>query len=145
LACGGPRAAAAARPSIAIAPVALPKANPEAQAAFDEGVNVMKLGRKHYKEARQSFTKATTLDGKLFEAWHDLGVIETALGITTKPSRTSRRPSTFSRALARPCWPMAKACGAPAGRQKAAKVYAKWLDFGSQRCRDAVEVWASPT
>ena len=35
-----------------IAPVALPKTSPEAQAAFDEGVRLMKMGRKHYKEAR---------------------------------------------------------------------------------------------
>ena len=63
-----------------IAAVALPKTNPEAQAAFDEGVRIMRTGRKHYKEARQSLSRATQLDGRLFEAWHDLGVVETALG-----------------------------------------------------------------
>jgi Tfp pilus assembly protein PilF len=68
---------AAANP---IAPVVLPKTNAEAQAAFDEGVRLMKMGKKHYKEARKPLQRATELDGRLFEAWHDLGVIETSLG-----------------------------------------------------------------
>jgi tetratricopeptide (TPR) repeat protein len=63
-----------------IAAVTLPKTNPEAQAAFDEGVRIMRTGRKHYKDARDPLTRATRLDGRLFEAWHDLGVVETALG-----------------------------------------------------------------
>ena len=71
------RRAAAANP---IAPVVLPKTNAEAQAAFDEGVRLMKMGKKHYKEARKPLQRATELDGRLFEAWHDLGVIETSLG-----------------------------------------------------------------
>ena len=75
---GGAKApGAAANP---IAPVVLPKTNAEAQAAFDEGVRLMKLGKKHYKEARKPLQRATELDGRLFEAWHDLGVIETSLG-----------------------------------------------------------------
>ena len=72
-----PPGATAANP---IAPVALPKTSPEAQAAFDEGVRIMRTGRKHYKDARDPLTRATRLDGRLFEAWHDLGVVETALG-----------------------------------------------------------------
>lgn len=63
-----------------IAPVALPKTSPEAQAAFDEGVRTMHAGRKHYKEALAAFQRATQLDGRLYEAWHDMGVMETALG-----------------------------------------------------------------
>ena len=63
-----------------IAPVALPKTSPEAQAAFDEGVRTMKMGRKHYKAALEPFTRATRLDPRLYEAWHDLGVVHTALG-----------------------------------------------------------------
>jgi tetratricopeptide (TPR) repeat protein len=63
-----------------IAPVALPKTSPEAQAAFDEGVRTMRMGRKHYKDALEPLTRATRLDGRLFEAWHNLGVVETALG-----------------------------------------------------------------
>ena len=31
----------------------------------------MKMGRKHYKEARKTLTRATELDGRLFEAWHN--------------------------------------------------------------------------
>ena len=63
-----------------IAPVSLPKVSPEAQAAFDDGVRVMKMGRRHYKEARKPLEKAVQVDPRLYEAWHDLGVIETALG-----------------------------------------------------------------
>ena len=54
---------AAANP---IAPVVLPKTNAEAQAAFDEGVRLMKLGKRHYKEARKPLQRATDLDGRLF-------------------------------------------------------------------------------
>jgi tetratricopeptide (TPR) repeat protein len=60
--------------------VALPRTSPEAQAAFEEGVRTMKMGRKHYKDALEPFTRATRLDPRLYEAWHDLGVIQTALG-----------------------------------------------------------------
>src|SRR5262245_52806682 len=50
-----------------IAPVVVPKTNAEAQAAFDEGVRLMKMGKRHYKEARKTLTRATDLDGHLFE------------------------------------------------------------------------------
>jgi tetratricopeptide (TPR) repeat protein len=76
----GHKAAAPGAPANPIAPVALPKSSPEALAAFEEGVRVMKMGRKHYKDARKPLTRATELDAKMFEAWHNLGVIETALG-----------------------------------------------------------------
>ena len=61
--------------------LALPKTSPEAQAAFDEGV----ADHAHRAQALQGraltpLTRATRLDGRLFEAWHDLGVVETALG-----------------------------------------------------------------
>jgi len=49
---------AAANP---IAPVVLPKTNAEAQAAFDEGVRLMKLGKRHYKEARTPLQRATSV------------------------------------------------------------------------------------
>ena len=58
----------------------LPKTNAEAQAAFDEGVRLMKMGRSTTRRRASRSTRATELDGRLFEAWHDLGVIETSLG-----------------------------------------------------------------
>ena len=104
--------AAPGTPANPIAPVALPKATPEAQAAFDEGVRIMKMGRKHYKEARKPLQRATELDGRLFEAWHNLGVIETALGNFDKAIETSSARSTSSPARARRCSPTARACAA---------------------------------
>ena len=111
-----------------IAPVALPKTNAEAQAAFDDGVRLMKMGKRHYKEARKSFQKATQLDSRLFEAWHDLGVLETnlgnfdtavddfehALGIQPGARKTLLAYGESLRRAHRP--------------KKAASVYAKWLD-----------------
>ena len=78
--CAHNAPAPGAAPVNPIAPVALPKTSPEAQAAFDEGVRVMRMGRRHYKEAVEPFTRATRLDPRLYEAWHDLGVIHTATG-----------------------------------------------------------------
>src|SRR5712675_530279 len=40
----------------------------------------MKMGRKHYKDAQQRLQRATQIDPKLFEAWHNLGVLLAALG-----------------------------------------------------------------
>jgi superkiller protein 3 len=107
--------------------VALPKANPEAEAEFDQGVAVMKLGRKHYKEARQHFARATQLDGKLFEAWHDLGVVETALGnydtaVTDFERALDIQPGSRKTILA-----YGEGLRRAHRPQKAAKVYAKWL------------------
>jgi tetratricopeptide (TPR) repeat protein len=128
--CGHKAAApgAAANP---IAPVALPKANPEAQVAFEEGVRIMKMGRKHYKEARAPFKKATQLDGQLFEAWHDLGVIETALGNYDVAADNFKRaldiqPGARKTVLA--YGECLRRSHTDSGLKKAAAVYAKWLN-----------------
>ena len=114
-----------ARPT---APVALPRANPEAQAEFDQGVVVMKMGRKHYKEARQHFTKATKLDGKLFEAWHDLGVVETALGNYDKAVDDFEKALDVQPGSRKTILAYGESLRRAHRPQKAAKVYAKWLD-----------------
>jgi superkiller protein 3 len=116
---------AAAHP---ITPVALPKANPEAQSEFEQGVLVMKTGRKHYKEARVHFTKATQLDGKLFEAWHDLGVVETALGNYDKAVDCFERALDIQPGSRRTILAYGESLRRAHRPQKAAKVYAKWLD-----------------
>ena len=51
--------------SAPIAVVTLPKVGAEAQAEFNEGLRTMKMGRKHYKDARQHLIKATQIDGNL--------------------------------------------------------------------------------
>jgi len=111
-----------------IAVVALPKANPEAAAEFDEGVAVMKMGRKHYKEARQHLTKATQLDGKLFEAWHDLGVVETALGNYDRATGNFEKALDIQPGSRRTILAYGESLRRAHQPQKAAKVYAKWLD-----------------
>ncbi len=110
-----------------IAPVALPKTSPEAQAAFDEGVRAMKLGRRHYKDAIEPFTRATRLDPRLYEAWHDLGIVHTALG------RLDAAIDDFKRAL--DIQPGARTTVLAYGeslrrnheQKKAADLYARWL------------------
>jgi len=49
--CGGHKAAKPARAAAPTASVALPRVDTQAQAEFEEGLRVMRTGRKHYKEA----------------------------------------------------------------------------------------------
>jgi superkiller protein 3 len=128
LACGGARKMGRGAPANPIAPVALPKANPEAQASFEEGVTVMKLGRKHYKEARKLFTKAVELDGKIFEAWHDLGVVETALGNYDKAVDDFEHALSVQPGSRKTILAYGESLRRAHRPQKASKVYAKWLD-----------------
>ena len=116
---------AAAHP---ITPVALPRANPEAQTEFEQGVLVMKTGRKHYKDARTHFTKAVQLDGKLFEAWHDLGVVETALGNYDKAVDDFEKALDVQPGSRKTVLAYGESLRRAHRPQKAAKVYAKWLD-----------------
>jgi tetratricopeptide (TPR) repeat protein len=127
-ACSGPRSAGRGQASNPIAPVALPKANPQAQSEFEEGVVVMKLGRKHYKEARKHFTKATQLDDKLFEAWHDLGVVETAMGNYDKAVEHFEKALDVQPGSRKTILAYGESLRRAHRPQKAAKVYAKWLD-----------------
>jgi superkiller protein 3 len=125
--CGSHAAShtAAAHP---ITPVALPRANPEAQSEFEQGVLVMKTGRKHYKEARLHFTKATQLDGKLFEAWHDLGVVETSLGNYDKAVDCFEKALDIQPGSRKTILAYGESLRRAHRPQKAAKVYARWLD-----------------
>lgn len=127
VACGRKGAGPGAKAN-PIAAVALPKSTPEAQAAFEEGVRVMKMGRKHYKEARKSFKRAAELDAHLFEAWHNLGVIETALGnFETAVDHFKRaleiQPGTRKTLLA-----YGESLRRARMPKRAASVYAKWLE-----------------
>jgi superkiller protein 3 len=111
-----------------IAPVSLPKTNPEAQAAFDEGVRIMRTGRKHYKDAREPLTRATRLDGRLFEAWHDLGVVETAMGNYDKAVDHFEKALDIQPGSRKTILAYGESLRRAHRPQKAAKVYAKWLD-----------------
>ena len=126
-ACGH-KAAAPGATANPIAPVALPKTNPEAQAAFDEGVRTMKMGRKHYKEARKPLKRATQLDPRLFEAWHDLGVIETALGNFEVANDDFKRALDIQPGARKTLLAYGESLRRAHLPKKSAEVYAHWLN-----------------
>src|SRR5450631_1860390 len=111
-----------------IAPVSLPKTSPEAHAAFDEGVRVMRTGRKHYKDARDPLTRATQLDGRLFEAWHDLGVVETALGNFDAAVDDFKRALDIQPGARLTVLAYGESLRRAHNGKKAAEVYARWLN-----------------
>lgn len=56
--------------------VVLPPVAPEALREFDAGMRAMRLGGpRAYDKARDRLRKAVDIDPKLWEAWHNLGVI----------------------------------------------------------------------
>lgn len=124
----GHRAAAPGTAGSPIAVVALPKTSAEAQAEFDEGIRVMKLGRRHYKDARAHLAKATQLDGKLFEAWHDLGVVETALGNFDKAVDDFEKALDVQPGSRKTVLAYGESLRRAHRAKKAAQVYAKWLN-----------------
>jgi tetratricopeptide (TPR) repeat protein len=110
------------------APAPLPKVSVEAQAAFTEGLRVMRLGRKHYKEARQHFTRATELDSKLFEAWHDLGVLEAAMGNHESAIQSFRKALDLQPASRKTVLAYGETLRRARDPKKAAKLYQQWLE-----------------
>jgi tetratricopeptide (TPR) repeat protein len=111
-----------------IAAVALPKTSPEAQAAFDEGVRTMRMGRKHYKDAREPLTRATRLDGRLFEAWHNLGVVETALGNYDAAVDDFKRALDIQPGARKTVLAYGESLRRAKNGKKAGEVYARWLN-----------------
>jgi tetratricopeptide (TPR) repeat protein len=107
--------------------VALPKVSAEAQAEFGEGIRIMKMGRKHYKDARQHLTRATEIDGNLFEAWHDLGVIEAALGNYDRSVDCFRRALDIQPGSRRTLLALGETLRRARQPKKAAQLYEKWL------------------
>jgi Flp pilus assembly protein TadD len=78
-------------PGKAAAP--LPPAKPEARLQFEEGLRQMQVGTRGYEAAAAAFRKATKEDPKLFEAWHDLGIVNARL------SRWEAAAEALARAL----------------------------------------------
>lgn len=65
--------------------VKLPPVKPEAMRAFEAGMRALRLARKRptadaYAKAKERLTEAVELDGKLWEAWHNLGVVHYRTG-----------------------------------------------------------------
>jgi tetratricopeptide (TPR) repeat protein len=77
-----------------LAAVVLPKVKPDARTAFEEGVRLMNGPPDGLPEARARFGAAVKADDKLFEGWHDLGVVEARLG------HWERAGEAFGKALA---------------------------------------------
>jgi len=124
--CGHKPPAAGASAPIAV--VALPKVGVEAQTEFNEGLRTMKMGRKHYKDARQHLLKATQLDSNLFEAWHNLGVLEAALGNYDKSIESFRRALDIQPGSRKTVLAFGEAMRRAHQAKGAAKLYAKWLE-----------------
>jgi Tfp pilus assembly protein PilF len=118
----------AAGPSAPIAVVALPKVGVEAQAEFNEGLRIMKMGRKHYKDAQQHLQRATQIDPKLFEAWHDLGVLLAALGEWDKAIDNFRKALDVQPGSRKTVLAYGETLRRAHQAKDAAKLYAKWLE-----------------
>lgn len=74
--------------------VVLPPVKPEALREFDAGMRAMRLGGPEAAEkARTRFKAAVDLDGKLWEAWYNLGVIDGGEG------NDSAAAESFTRSL----------------------------------------------
>ena len=58
----------------------LPPAKPEARLLFEEGLRHLAAGAASYPAAAAAFAAATKSDPQLFEAWHDLGLVESKQG-----------------------------------------------------------------
>ncbi|HEX3698540.1 MAG TPA: tetratricopeptide repeat protein [Polyangia bacterium] len=128
--CNGHKAAAptAHAGATPTAVVALPRVSAEAQAEFDEGLRVMRTGRKHYKDARPHFVKATQIDGRLFEAWHDLGVVDAALGNFAGAADSFRKALDVQPGSRKTLLAYGETLRRAHQPKKAAKVYQKWLE-----------------
>lgn len=73
-ACGGSSSRSVG--SIAKTAPKLPPVNPQALREFDAGLRALKRGGpKANDKARRRFRSAIAIDGKLWEAWHNLGVL----------------------------------------------------------------------
>jgi tetratricopeptide (TPR) repeat protein len=117
-----------AGPSAPIAVVTLPKVGAEAQAEFNEGLRTMKMGRKHYKDARQHLQKATQIDPHLFEAWHNLGVLEAAMGNYDKSIESFRRALDIQPGSRKTLLAFGETLRRAHKAKDAARLYAKWLE-----------------
>jgi tetratricopeptide (TPR) repeat protein len=61
--------------------VVLPPVEPEALREFDAGMRAVRLGGpESHEKARERFEAAVELDGKLWEAWYNLGVLDSRDG-----------------------------------------------------------------
>ena len=89
-ACGhrAPPPTAAPKP---IAAAVLPPVVLEAKTEFQTAMRVLKQGRRAQPEARAHLRRATELDPRFFEAWHDLGWLDASRGNFAKAAASFQR------------------------------------------------------
>jgi tetratricopeptide (TPR) repeat protein len=109
-----------------LAPVVLPDTKPEARSSFDEGVRFLHAG--NLDGAADSFTRAVRADEKLFEAWHDLGVVEARRAHFTEALDALRAALALQPGSRRTLIALAEALGASGAWGDAAKLYAERLE-----------------
>ncbi len=88
--CGhrAPKPDATPKPIVA---AVLPQVPVEAKSEFEGALRLLKLGKKHHSEARARLLKATQLDGRFFEAWHNLGWLDASRGNFARAAAAFRR------------------------------------------------------
>lgn len=74
-----------------IAAAVLPQVGAEARGEFETALRLLKLGKKHHAEARAHLLKATQLDAKFYEAWHNLGWLDASRGNYARAAAAFRR------------------------------------------------------
>jgi tetratricopeptide (TPR) repeat protein len=107
----------------ALAPAVLPQAKPEARAAFEEGLRLLRAGPRNLEAAAEQFTKAVRADEKLFEAWHDLGVVKARLGRWSEAIDALRAGLALQPASRRTLIALGEALGRTGEWGEAAKLY----------------------
>ena len=91
LGCGHRVASPNAAPKPIVAAV-LPQVGAEARGEFESALRLLKLGgKKHQTEARAHLLKATQLDAKFYEAWHNLGWLDASRGNFARAAAAFRR------------------------------------------------------
>ncbi len=120
----------AVAPGAAAAPIVaavLPEVRAEAKAEFDTALRLLKAGKTHHAEARMHLVKATEMDPKFFEAWHDLGWLDASRGNFARAATSFRRaldiqPGSRETALA-----LAESWRRAGSSKKAAQLYGERL------------------
>ncbi len=122
MACGHRAAAPGSTPKPIVAAV-LPQVRPEARSEFEAALRSLKLGKQQHADARAHLVKATELDPKFFEAWHNLGWLDATRGNFARAAASFRKaldiqPGSRETALA-----LAETWRRAGYSKKAAKLY----------------------
>ncbi|MES1205689.1 MAG: tetratricopeptide repeat protein [Pseudomonadota bacterium] len=115
---------AAPKPIVA---AVLPQVGAEARAEFEAALRLLKLGKKQQSEARARLVKATQIDPRFFEAWHDLGWLDASRGNFAKAAAAFRRALDIQPASRETALALAETWRRAGYSKKAAKLYGERL------------------